>query len=112
MEDEYTPFLLEMNPKKYDVTLYYKKPHHDIEDGFVETKCKLGFLHDKYFLENKISAVCINIFAAIAKSKNRVLDIENEVTANCIEVEATNWENFVMIMAYIADCRTFKEEYN
>lgn len=41
MEDEYTPFLLEMNPKKYDVTLYYKKPLHDIEDGFVETKCKL-----------------------------------------------------------------------
>ena len=37
MEDEYTPFLLEMNPKKYDATLYYKKPLHDKEDGFVET---------------------------------------------------------------------------
>jgi len=40
------------------------------------------------------------------------LNIEEEVTADAIAVEASNWENFVMVMAYIADCHTFKEEYH
>jgi len=50
--------------------------------------------------------VCVQIFQSIA---NRVLG-END--ADLREVEVLNWENFVMTIAYIADLRTFKQEYD
>lgn len=53
----------------------------------------------------------MQIFAQIAMKKGKELDIERQVSGVVKEVEALNWETFVMSMAHISDQITFDESY-
>ena len=54
-----------------------------------------------FVLEEKISAMCIDIFVHIAHKKNESFDAE-AVEAIPVAIPVLKWEDFVVVCTYIA----------
>ena len=58
----------------------------------------------------KISGFCVEILNRMAEQNDRELDIV-EIDAEMEEIDAVNWEEFVIVAAYIAECHSFNRPF-
>ena len=58
----------------------------------------------------KISGFCVEILNRMAEQNDRELDIV-DIDAEMEEIDAVNWEEFVIMTAYIAECHAFNRPF-
>lgn len=103
---EQTPMLVELRPKTYTATLYMKAG-----DRITATTTGGETPNPTEQTADVLSEEVMKIFTSCAKIYGEEFDIEM-VDGGTSEVAVNCEEDYLVAMAYVADCHTYKREVN